>query len=75
MSDNSQVVIRLDVPSEEEREFIVASIREWLLSAEVIMPFTPKSTWREEFGRTDFSPGPRWREVVDEVPGAVFESL
>lgn len=75
MSDNSQVVIRLDVPDGEARESIVASVRDWLLGADVIVPFAPKATWREEFGRTDFSPGPRWRDVVDEVPGAVFESL
>jgi hypothetical protein len=41
----------------------------------VIEPFAPKPTWREEFGTSDFSPGPRWRDVVDEVPGAPFETL
>lgn len=75
MSDNSQVVVRLDVPGGDEQEPIVASVRNWLLSTEVIAPFAPKPTWREEFGRTDFSPGPRWRDAVDEVHGAVFETL
>lgn len=69
------MVIRLDSPSDDDRELIVKSVRDWLLSAEVIRPFEEKPAARAEFARTDFSPGPRWRDAVDETVGAPFDEL
>lgn len=69
------MVIRLDFPGDDDRELIVTSVREWLLSRGVIRPFDPTPAARAESARTDFSPGPRWRDVVEETAGAPFEEM
>jgi hypothetical protein len=75
MSDSAQIIMRLDPLSDAERGRLADGVSQWLLSSQVTTIFDASSAERADLGRTDWSPGPSWRSVVDEVRDAAFESL
>ncbi len=76
MSDWAQIVIQIDKFETAVRQQMADHVTGWLLNEAIVAPFdASKRGWREEFGRTGWSPGRAWREAVDEVPGAVFDTL
>jgi len=75
VSDNAQIVMRLDPLAADLRAQTIDDITDWLERDGVITPSTRPAAEREEFGLAAWAPGPRWRTVVDFDPEVVFESL
>ena len=75
MSDSAQLIMSLDLVPLADRQRAVDALAEWLLDAGAIAPFDRSNPDRTKLARSDWSPGPNWREVVDEVARAEFETL
>ena len=74
MSDNAQVVMRLDPLAAQVRAQMVEDVTQWLEREGVIRPATRSLPERDQFGLAAWAPGSRWRAVVDFDPAVEFES-
>jgi hypothetical protein len=75
VSDSAQVIVRIDRLPRANREHIAGELTGWLLASGVIAELDRSDPRRADVARTDWAPGPGWRDVVDHDPGAVFETL